>query len=426
MRKIEEELRHLKEDDLFDQALDCLGLGQIRIESLLRDDLKLSGEDIYELTNWMRATRRNIEDVHIPRTVPSMAATPKRRQTVNASLKKGLDQSDRFLRALSLDVEDSTLPTLPPGQGPGPHFNIDGGQISFAGRGAFDPNKNNVRRLEALLPVLQSETAKAVSVFARNLVHANIHDALVRYSGSISGTLDSLNYELVAAYGILLTNAELAAKRTIEDRLTPPLEDEQFSSLRSVLDLHGPFILSTEAGRSLIEDTISFSRTDVQEREFKASAKELADAIAEEGIAKPAAGEFLVEAAHSIALGPHPDRSTAMGGNAVRNAVIALVGGALVSFPLAVGWAAPMTAWLAAVIVGEGVKKSSYGQGAVEAIRDALDDPTQKRNFVRLGVFALKHEAVLRRLAGERREFSWVHGWLDWMKEQVSSKKDNG
>ncbi|KAB1087366.1 hypothetical protein F4V91_13595 [Neorhizobium galegae] len=422
--EIEEQLRELKVDQLLPSIIATIMRMRQRLDSLLDGDLILSPADYYELIDDMEYFTLDLKTLQIPRSLLSIRSTPRKRQTVNAFLADRSKAINQFLHTLALEVADETRPTVPPAQGPGPHFNIENGQIGFAARNEFDPNKNNVRRLESILPLLQAETANALAAFGKNMAHPKVHDALLNYQAALDGTVDTLNYDLIAAYGLWLANAEAAAQREIDDRLSPQFEDDHLASLKTVLDLHGPFILSTDAGRSLIDDAISFYKTGEQEREFKESATELASAIADEGIAKPAAGEFLIEAATNIAVGPQPDRSAKVGGNAVRNAVTAIIGGALVSYPLAVGLAGPMAAWLAVIIAGEAVKKSNVGKAAVEVIKDAVDDPSQRRNFAKLGEFALKHEALLRRLASDRREFSWVHNWLTWIKEQAPKRSD--
>jgi len=405
-------------------ALEIVRHMRMRVSDIQVGNVAWSAEQYAELTTGIYSLRHILDSLKIPRSMKSIRSTPKRRQTLNAFFIETTSSIDRLLHALSLNFGEMDLPTLLPGQGPGPHFSIDNGQIGFAGRNEFDHQRNNVRRLESLLPLLRDESARAIKAFGGNMVHARVHDALVRYQNELSGTVETLNYELIAAYGLLLANEESASKRDIEDRIRPSFEDDQLSSLKTVLDLHGPFILATEAGRSMIEDATSFYKTEEQEREFKKSAIDLASAIADEGIAKPAAGEFLVDAANNIAVGPQPDRSTRLGGNAIRNAVTAVIGGALISYPLAAGYAGPMAAYIAVLIAGEGIKKSMLGQAAAEVIKDAVDDPSQKRNFARLADFSLANEEHLRRLAGDRREFTWVHEWLSWMKKQSDSNHD--
>ncbi|MBY5762360.1 hypothetical protein HFO06_04420 [Rhizobium leguminosarum] len=308
---------------------------------------------------------------------------------------------------------DIPLPSsAPPSQVSGPHFAIVSGKIDFAPPDELDPEKNNISRLRSLLPVLRQEVRDALELFAGNRAFPKIHRVLNDYGKALEGTVEELDYNLIASFGLQLANAETAALRDISDRLMPEMEDDQLSTLRSILNLHGPFILSTEVGRSLLADAAAYDRTPEQETTFRQASVSLSEAISEEGIAADRAASFLVETAESIGSGSQPTRTAAFGTNTVRNASIALMVGAIAALPVALGFA-PVS-WIAAVLIAEGVKKSDVGVGAANAVRDAIND--QKTNLLKLRPFILRHEQQLRTIAGDQREFRWLHDWLDWLK----------
>ena len=52
----------------------------------------------------------------------------------------------------------------------------------------------------------------------------------------------------------------------------------------------------------------------------------------------------------------------------------------------------------------------------------ALGSKLKKIPFERYREFVIENEALLRRLAGKRREMSWLHEHLDWLKEMEERK----
>ncbi|MGO7730253.1 hypothetical protein ACC713_16605 [Rhizobium johnstonii] len=127
---------------------------------------------------------------------------------------------------------------------------------------------------------------------------------------------------------------------------------------------------------------------------------------------------FLVETAENIGVGSQPTRTAVFGTNTVRNVSIALMVGAIAVLPAA--FALGTVSWITAVLIAEGVKRSEVGLGAANAVRDAINDPTQKKNLLKLAPFILRHEQQLRTIAGDQREFKWLHDWLDWLKVNSS------
>jgi hypothetical protein len=82
----------------------------------------------------------------------------------------------------------------------------------------------------------------------------------------------------VFGLGVMLESAAEAARRKIEDRLQPPLEDAAQAALDAILTLHGPLILATAEGRELAEAADNIRLT----REEQAELRDNAQAVATE------------------------------------------------------------------------------------------------------------------------------------------------
>lgn len=299
----------------------------------------------------------------------------------------------------------------------GPRFEMVGGKFELSREAHADLKNADLSRLETLLPVIRERVKEAIALFGRNRAYSHIHSALESYSQALEGDAQSLNYTLIATFGVLLANAEDAANRSISDRLLPELEDTERAVLKTILDLHGPFILSTEEGRSLLADAAAYKRTEAETETFKAASIEFVHAINDEGLTSQATGEFLIEATENIGEGRHPSRSSVVGSGIVQSvATTVVVGGALLYLLPAVSPTALQ--WAIGVIVGDGIKRSRLGQSASNIVKDALDDPLQRNTLKRLRSFILSNETTLRRIAGAEREWKWLHDWLDWLKRQ--------
>lgn len=318
---------------------------------------------------------------------------------------------------------DVDLPETPM-QGHGVHFGLRDGLIHIVPSAHTDPDKTNIGRLKSLLPLLRDQAKQAHNAFSsNNQAFPQISDALQKYNETLSCNLDEMDFDVIAGWGLILGNAESAANRQIADRLAPEMEDNQKAVLKSVLDLHGPFILATDAGQSLLEDVERYNRNPDEERIFKLEAIEVAKAIDDQNLATTPTTPFLEATANAIAAGPQPVRAMVYGTNTFRNLSIGLVAGTLIGSFYAVPALVGASGWIAAVLVAEGVKRSDIGVNAANIIRDALNDRTQKTNLRKFAPFILQHEARFRTLAGNRREFQWLHDWIDWLKANLPKQE---
>ncbi|MGR9345827.1 hypothetical protein ACU8NW_14585 [Rhizobium leguminosarum] len=379
----------------------------------------MDGADDYRKTFIrLRAHLEMIE--HMRREAGAEARTA----AMSTELDEIIGAAVRLLKDFLDEEANSPFPTsAPPLQASGPHFAIVDGRLDFAPPDELDSEKNNISRLRSLLPILRQQVRDALELFGGNQPHYRIHKTLDQYGTALEGSLEQLDYNVIAGYGMLLANAESAALRRISDRLAPDMEDDELAALRSILDLHGAFILSTEVGRNFLSDAAIYDRTTEQEANFREASVQLAEALFADAIATDRAASFLVETAENIGVGSQPSRTALFGTNTVRNVSIALLVGAIAALPAAVSFVTGSitAAWFTTVFAAEGLKRTDVGNSAANALRDAVNDPTQKKNLLKLAPFILRFERQLRTIAGDQRELKPLHDWLDWLKANASS-----
>lgn len=308
-----------------------------------------------------------------------------------------------------------------PAQGVGPHFLIEEGLISFAPPTALDALGNHVGRLEQIQPLLVDAASSLVSsIGAGNIPHAQLFNISNRYLEAIRRPLQEVQFAQLYGYGLRLQNASAAAQRQIVDRELPELTDTQREALDSVLDLHGPFILSSSEGLALISDAERYQRT----RDEQADLQEAAFAVSKslersEKVIEPGVAEFLVETSAELGKGERPERTGAFGEAVIRNAAIVLIGGSVIGAVTFCLVAAPfptsIALFVASALGKEGIKNSKVGKLAGEELSKKIDRATFD--------FVINNERALRKLAGKRKNFEWVHKCLDWLVEKSDLPK---
>jgi len=300
-----------------------------------------------------------------------------------------------------------------PAQGIGPHFLIKEGLISFAPPSALDAAGNHIGRLDQIHPLLTDAASNLVSsISAGNIPHAQLFNISNRYLEAIRRPLQDIQFAQLFGYGLRLQNAAAAARRQIADRDLPELTDAQQEALDSVLDLHGPFILSSAEGSALISDAERYQLTRDQQAELQEAAVAISKSLeSSEKVIEPGAAEFLVESSGELGKGERPERSGALGEAAIRNAAIVLIGGGTlgaVAYGLVM---APVPMSMLLFVTGalgkEGIKNSKLGKLAGDELSKQIDRATFD--------FVINNELALRKLAGQRKNFEWVHKCLDWL-----------
>lgn len=314
-------------------------------------------------------------------------------------------------------VDRPNVPDPPPPQ-PGPHFAIVDGLLDVV---RHPSSGLNLSRLEKLVPALREAVAEARELLRRSNSHARLARRLALYDALLAGEISDLDYELVATFGIQLANAEAAAQREIEDRIQPALEDDAQAALADVLNLNALVVLSTDVGQQILDDAAKWDRSVAQQRAFKIAAIEIAESIEQSGIATTSATDLLTQSSTDIGTGPQPERSSVMGQRVIMSAALALVAGAVAgAMPLLVG---PL-GWIATVVIGEGIKKSDVGQAASRAITETISDPSRLKQLGDIGKVVQVLAPKFRIIAGDRREFRWVHEWLDFVLGGASAKSE--
>jgi hypothetical protein len=344
------------------------------------------------------------------------------------------------LPQIVVEHDASESPPDIPGQGPGPHFTIGyDGQIRFAPPQAIDQVGNNIDRLASLQPLLIDAAATLLDGLSRN-EHPHLAKLIAEYAEAVQENIDTIDFSRLFGLGLRLQNAAAAAERQISERLLPPLEDNVREALESLTNLHGPFILSTKEGLELIEIAERYKRRPEAEREIREAALQLGqELLREPEIIEPDAAAFIKEMAEEIDNGPQPERGTTYSLGITRNVSIVLIAGATCgSLPVVGGLVAgapgAIIGGIAALIGLEGLKKTKSFEGVRGTITESVDKVADTDLMKVLGQkvstfaphlqFVLKHEALLRRLAGDRIQFRWLHSYLDWLKiaRDASSK----
>ncbi len=225
-----------------------------------------------------------------------------------------------------------------PAQGAGPHFSFGpNGKITLAPPTEIDADGNHIARIRQLLPLVR----RAADDLAGHL-NPNAFPELARdvaaYRAAISDDELAIAWGTLYGLGVMLENSAEAARRQIEDRLRPPLEDPAQSALGSVVTLHGPLILATGEGRELADDADRMRLT----REEQARLRDDVEAVASElkiatEIIEPQAAKTVADAAGIIGEGRHPERGTVFAIGTVRNVTIGVVGVAAVYAAFGIG-----------------------------------------------------------------------------------------
>jgi hypothetical protein len=327
--------------------------------------------------------------------------------------------SDQISKRENVDDygKDLVLPT----QGVGPHFAIKDGIIDFAPPLDIDIDGNHVERLKQLYPLICDAIAELVSSLqSGNIPHSRILDAAKKYQMALGDELTAAQFAQLFGYGLRLQNAAEATKRKVSAQELPELTDHQLESLETLLSLHGPFILSSAEGNALIEASDKYDLSKTQQLKMKKAAIELAELLkGSKNVIKKEVAEHLVESTNEFGEGPTPDRTAEYARSVTSNIAVVLVGAAIIggfSYGLLTApFTSTMFIAISSVIGSEAVKKSKAGKLAGEPLVELIDRSTID--------FVLKHERVLRDLAGDSKKLVWIHNTLNWIHQK--SKKNN-
>lgn len=327
-----------------------------------------------------------------------------------------------------------------PRQGAGPHFEITNDAIiDFAPSKALDSHGNNIGRLRALHPLL-IEAARNMRQELSTNEQPRLFEMTNHYLQLINQDLKAISFDQLFAAGLRLENAAAAAKREIASRVLPELEDPAREALDSLIQIHGLFVMSSAVGIELVSVSERYQRQPEEDAAFRSAAMNLAKAIqARSDIMARGPARFLVEVAEEIDSGPRAERATVVGVGTFKNVCVVLVGGALVGLIPIVGGAVAgipggILGGAIALLVGDTLRKSEPFTDVVEvgkkkfnqAAKISSGDVRALRSYGldRYCEFILEHESILRVLAGDRPQFSWIQQHIDWLKTHQLPKAD--
>lgn len=365
--------------------------------------------------------------------------------------------TENVLRWLRGELDPSTLPRdldkrgqadLPtpsspeiPAQGYGPHFEVgDNGAVTFAKPGALDRQGNNISRLKRLHPALLALSSKLIDALGKgNVPHWYLRDRAQAYHAVVNQNLEDIDFSLLYVEGVRLANAERADATSKElPTLEPPIRE----AVDTLLQVHGPFILSTIEGLEAIAAEERYRRTPPEETEYRVAALDFAQSLQNHPeVIDTIAAAFVLGAAQEIGRGASPERSGTIATGTIKNVAITISTAASLAALSAAAVASGSPALLVGagatvLVVGEGLKKSKPFAIVSALVTKGLDKISETeligtlRNM-RDGFrphlkFVLVAESQLRRLAGQREEFKWLTRSLDWIKQEVPKVDSRG
>jgi Leucine-rich repeat (LRR) protein len=323
------------------------------------------------------------------------------------------------LPPIPADIAD--FPVLPP-QGIGPHFSLRSDKVvDFSEPVDLDRIGNNVTQMRyfhrEIRDILKSVSSK---LDAGNKPYSLLRERIQKYTQFVDVEMTALLIPAAYAEGMRLNYALTATMREISDGNLPKLSVELDEALNSLLSLHLLLMSSSAEGRAINEESVYFDMSKSEREDLRAAAIALSDELTKSPLViDPKAAEFILEGAKGIGEGHRPEVSASVGHSAIRNIAIALsAAGAVgaVAYGMAMGpLAIAGLLFVTGTLGSEGIKKSKVGQVAGEELRKMIDVTTVD--------FVLKNENLLRRIAGTKDQFQFIHRSLDWMKKMRADGK---
>jgi hypothetical protein len=392
-----------------------------RLESTLLD----SDRDWEVWTDWYRDRLRGLPgdtDLELARVKLPEGLWRNGPEAVNAAIRRLIEKS---------------RPSEPiPAQGAGPHVILNSDlKIALAPLAELDPEGNNLARLRQLLPLARQAAGDLAGHLNPN-TQPELARIVTEYRVAIADEPEKIPWSIVFGLGVRLDNAATAARRLIEDRMRPPLEDAEQEALDSVLTLHGPLVLATAEGRELSEEADRFNLTRDQQTALRTDAQTIVDRLKHaREIAEPAVIEITDQAAEAIGEGPHPERGTAYWFATVKNVSTILVPAAtLGAFAWWIGGFGGTTMGLAGSLLLRENERICDAAKALAGEYNRLVDlgmnqgglaKAQAVERLRLLTpfrdFVTANEEPLRRIAGYSTNLRWMLRYIDFI---VRTKPD--
>jgi hypothetical protein len=332
---------------------------------------------------------------------------------------------------IPFDASDRRAPREPvPPQGAGPHFAIGlDGRIRLASPSEIDAEGNHIGRIRQLLPLVR-RAAEELAPHLTSNAFPELARNVAEYSAAIAGDEYEIPWGLVFGLGVMLENSADAARRKIEDRLLPSLEDAAQSALESLRTLHGPLILATGEGRELQEQADRLQMTRDEQLTLRTDTETLASALAKSSdVIDPQVADIVTHSVQTIGEGRFPERGNIFGIAAVRNVAIVLVSGSVLAMALPAGVAMGGTVGgiAAAGLMWTGyesLKKSKVFSAATAALGEKFDQLVEGgeaalaqrlASLVPFRRFVNANEDALRRIATNTRQLGWLASYVDFV-----------
>lgn len=193
------------------------------------------------------------------------------------------------------------------------------GRIGFALSG--EATAEELADVSGLLEVLTGATEDLAALLVGNNSVAIAPSIVPQYLACLRA--DAISIDMLYALGVRLGNARAKLQKQIDSKDYPDLAPDVAELLDSVLELHGPFLLSTAKGRRLVDASSDYLRTAADNAALKRAAMNYGQAVAySPDLFNKEARELLPQLNEDVDTGPHPERSTQVAMSASRNLLI--------------------------------------------------------------------------------------------------------
>lgn len=330
-----------------------------------------------------------------------------------------------------------------PRQGAGTHFTIGRSDtITLAPPTSFDAAGNDSRLIRDILPLVrQAADELDAGLNSSHNAYPELGRVVGAYKRSIEGSQESMRWSYVWGLGVRLEAAQEAAKRDMDARLTPPLEDASYAALQALIPLHWTLIMATAVGRILQDQADRLRMTRSEQSALRQIVSELAQDLRQaDNVIDEQASDAITYAVDGIGQGHHPERGTTFGLVTVRHISIVLVSAAILASFVPIG---DTIGGIPGSVAGAGLawpgyeilSRSKVFSSAAAALGHGFDrllelsEAQLAQRLVRLAPFrhfVREHEQELRRIASTTQQLRWMTPYIDYVMraEALDTKAD--
>ena len=326
--------------------------------------------------------------------------------TRSEDIRRQITALARRIKAAFDQADDDGAPPKIPEQGPGVRFQInEDGLIDRAQDEPHDPDENEAR-LNSLKAGLIEACDRLLGSSGHNTL-GFVLGTIRAYRSAIDQPLVDVQYTDVWRHGQRLQNLADAATREV-DRLEPSLEDDQHAALNDLLDLHGPFMLSTAEGRALQAMADRYQATREQQEWQKEAVQAFKEAIEDSrGLVTDAAKQVIAEASDELGRGHYPERAAITAETTNRN-FLSTAGKV----------AAYVGNHAAGGIIGGVAVSTALGNDLIGVSVEALNAAGQASKQ-----FLLGHEMVLKGLVACSTDILvWLNHLIGWLQRKQANQ----